>query len=202
MNADERRLIADLFDRMRRMTPVDKDGDAESFIAGEMRRLPDAGYLLVQTVLVQNEALERAEDRIRGLESGTAGESGRSFLRGATAGRGASVPSLRREETLATETPRAAAARANREGWADSTSSFLGSALTTAAGVAGGLLLADGIRSLFDDTPAASAKHTTQDSGATQKAEDHHGGGADGDVQHASDDGGDGDGWDIGEIDI
>ena len=60
MNVDERRMIAELFDRVRDVQNLDKDGDAEAFIHQAMRENPDSPYLLVQSVLAQEVALQEA----------------------------------------------------------------------------------------------------------------------------------------------
>ncbi len=76
MNADERQLISDLFERFRSHGPVEKDRDAEALIISLARQNPDAGYMLVQTVLVQEQVmqqqqqqLEDAQAQIQDLES-------------------------------------------------------------------------------------------------------------------------------------
>src|SRR5207248_11424638 len=45
-----------------------RDSDAEAAIMNGLRRAPNAAYALVQTVLVQDEALRRANARIQELE--------------------------------------------------------------------------------------------------------------------------------------
>ena len=50
MTPDERQLIADLFERMRSVGDIDKDREAEGFIAQQIMATPDAAYKLVQTV--------------------------------------------------------------------------------------------------------------------------------------------------------
>ena len=68
MNGEERQLITGLFDRLRGVDPGQKDRDAENLINQSMRQNPDAAYLLVQTNLVQEHALEQAGQRIQDLE--------------------------------------------------------------------------------------------------------------------------------------
>jgi len=69
MNSEERQLIGDLFGRMRGHGAVEKDEQAAAFIEQQMRAMPDAGYMLVQSVLVQEMALQQADQRIQDLES-------------------------------------------------------------------------------------------------------------------------------------
>jgi hypothetical protein len=69
MTPQERELVADLFDRLSRLEGAPRDPDAEHVIEDGSKRAPHAVYALVQTVLVQDEALKRANERIQELES-------------------------------------------------------------------------------------------------------------------------------------
>ena len=95
MTPQERQLIDDLFDRLSKMENAPRDADAMAAIAQGLRLAPNAIYPLVQTVLVQDEALRRANDRIQELESQGAHpqNQGGGFLdsmRGAIFGQGQS----------------------------------------------------------------------------------------------------------------
>ncbi|RTL48398.1 MAG: DUF2076 domain-containing protein [Bradyrhizobiaceae bacterium] len=81
MNPQERQMIDELFDRLSSLETAPRDPDAESAIMAGLRRAPNAVYALVQTVLVQDEALRRANDHIEQLEgrAATQNQSG-SFL--------------------------------------------------------------------------------------------------------------------------
>src|SRR5215472_9512175 len=68
MNADERQLITQLFERMRNYGAPEKDREAEALINQLVRANPDAVYMLVQSVLVQEQALEAANARVQELE--------------------------------------------------------------------------------------------------------------------------------------
>ena len=78
MTPQERQLIDDLFDRLSRLENAPRDSEAMSAIMQGLRNAPNAVYALVQTALVQDEALKRANDRIEQLESGRAGEQTQS----------------------------------------------------------------------------------------------------------------------------
>ncbi|MBR0696843.1 DUF2076 domain-containing protein [Bradyrhizobium lablabi] len=69
MTPQERQLIDDLFDRLTRLENAPRDSEAMSAIIEGLRRAPNAVYALVQTALVQDEALKRANDRIQELEA-------------------------------------------------------------------------------------------------------------------------------------
>lgn len=169
MTLEEQQLISRVFDRMRNAPPVAKDIAAERFIQQNIDRLPDAPYSLVQSVLVQEQALQHLSDRLQHLEDLVADarpadrntESGASFLsstRAAIAPAG-SVPAVapagadpaRRTDDYYREPPTPREPVASRAG------GFLASALTTASGVAGGMLLTDGLREMFGGRSSAGA---------------------------------------------
>ena len=68
MTPQERQLIDALFDRLASLESNPHDPDAVRAINEGLRRAPNALYPLVQTALVQDEALKRADARIRELE--------------------------------------------------------------------------------------------------------------------------------------
>ena len=78
MNPQERQLVDDLFDRLSKVESAPRDPDAAAAIAEGLRKAPNAVYALVQTVLLQDEALKRAHDRIQQLEAAGAGEQPQS----------------------------------------------------------------------------------------------------------------------------
>ena len=69
MTPQERQLVDDLFDRLAKVDGAPRDPDAASAIGQGLQRAPNALYALVQTVLLQDEALRRAHDRIQELEA-------------------------------------------------------------------------------------------------------------------------------------
>ncbi len=70
MTPQERQLIDDLFDRLAKLESAKRDPEAMSAIMQGLRNAPNAVYALVQTALVQDEALKRADMRIQELEAG------------------------------------------------------------------------------------------------------------------------------------
>jgi uncharacterized protein len=74
MTPQERQLVDELFERLAGMERAPRDPDATAAIAQGLRSAPNAVYALVQTVLVQDEALKRANSRIEELEAGGAPE--------------------------------------------------------------------------------------------------------------------------------
>jgi len=78
MTPQERQLIDDLFDRLFRVEGAPRDPDAVAAIAQGLRKASNAVYALVQTVLLQDEALKRANSRIQELEAAGGGEQHQS----------------------------------------------------------------------------------------------------------------------------
>jgi uncharacterized protein len=68
MTPEERELVADLFNRLAELERTPRDPDAERAIREGLARAPNAVYALVQTVLLQDEALKVADQRIAELE--------------------------------------------------------------------------------------------------------------------------------------
>jgi hypothetical protein len=68
MTPQERQLVDDLFDRLAKVESAPRDPDAIAAMQEGLRKAPNAIYALVQTVLVQDEALKRANARIQELE--------------------------------------------------------------------------------------------------------------------------------------
>lgn len=69
MTPQERKLIDELFDRLESLENNPRDPDAVAAINDGLQRAPNAAYALVQTALVQDEALKHADARIRELEA-------------------------------------------------------------------------------------------------------------------------------------
>jgi len=187
MNPQERQLVAELFDRLASLEPEPRDPDAERVIAEGFRRAPHGGYALVQTVLVQDEALKRANARIEELQERCgedAPRQGGGFLdnmRDALLGRDdrrGSVPSVRPGGLGSSGVwgpgPAAGAGGPPMGGQpmgqpmggppmggspmspspmgapgVGGGGSFLGTAAASAAGVIGGAMMLNGIRSMF-----------------------------------------------------
>ncbi|MDO9411306.1 MAG: DUF2076 domain-containing protein [Pseudolabrys sp.] len=192
MTPQERQLVTDLFDRLAQVENSPRDADAERAIADGVRRAPHSLYALVQTVLVQDEALKRADARIRELGGEEDAPSGGGFLdtmRNAITGRG-SVPSVRAGgpdsrwntggasnawQRNAQQAPQEQAAAPGTGG-----GSFLGTAAATAAGVIGGSLLFNSIGGLFGGGQnSGSAFGNTRDSGSSGSPWDNNASGGD-----------------------
>lgn len=158
MTPQERQLVDDLFTRLAALESVPRDAEAERAIAAGLASAPHAIYALVQTVLVQDEALKRANNRIRELEgpSEEAAHDGgflgnmREAIFGGNGPRG-SVPTVRPDAPNA-----APVSQIPPQAYQNQGGSFLGTAASAAAGVVGGALLMGGIRSMFGGTHAGA----------------------------------------------
>ena len=176
MTPQERQLVDDLFDRLSRVEGAPRDPDATAAIAQGLRSAPNAVYALVQTVLLQDEALKRANDRIQELEAAGGGEqhqsggfldSMRETIFGQNQSRG-SVPNVRPPEVGGrpvwnsgqvmqhaeppgqyNQGPYGQPPGAPQAPMGGGGGSFLGTAAAAAAGMVGGSLLLGSIRSMM-----------------------------------------------------
>ena len=174
MTPQERQLVDDLFDRLSKLEGTPRDPDAAAAIAEGLRSAPNAVYALVQTVLLQDEALKRANSRIQELEAGGAGEqrqsggfldSMRETIFGQERG---SVPNVRPPDMASRPTWNSGQVLQQAQGpgpynqgpygqpygapqapMGGGGGSFLGTAAAAAAGVVGGSLLLGSIRSMM-----------------------------------------------------
>lgn len=151
MTPQERELLTGLFNRLKQCDHNPKEPEAERFIAQAVAAQPSAPYFMAQLLVVQDQALSAAQARIRQLEQeaeaarAQPAAPARSFLGEAPAmgpwgtHRGSGAPQAAPAPVTAGYTPPTA----------QSGGGFLRGALQTAAGVAGGALLFEGIGSLL-----------------------------------------------------
>jgi hypothetical protein len=201
MTPQERQLVDDLFDRLAKLEGAPRDPDAAAAIAQGLRNAPNAVYALVQTVLLQDEALKRADSRIQELEGGGApgqNQSGgfldsmREVIFGQNQSRG-SVPNVRPPEMASRPTwnsgqvlqqtqspgPSNQPYGAPQAPMGGGGGSFLGTAAAAAAGVVGGSLLLGSIRSMmggshhgFGDATAIGDRASSQNPWSDQSNSD------------------------------
>jgi hypothetical protein len=173
MTPQERKLVTDLFDRLAKLEDAPRDDAAVEVINQGLDRAPNALYPLIQTVLVQDEALKRADARIRELEAELGiepppapGQGGfLDSMRGTMFGRReqqGSVPSVRPGAAESKWGPGYSQSLGAAQGQPaygqpaygqppqqSGGSSFLGTAAATVAGVVGGALLMQSFRGMF-----------------------------------------------------
>jgi uncharacterized protein len=177
MTPQERQMIDDLFDRLGKVEAAPRDPDASAAIADGLRKAPNAVYALVQTVLVQDEALKRANARIQELEAAPAPhqqqpagflDSMRETLFGSSSQPHGSVPNVPPPQSHPVwnsgqvmnqaQPPDYAPPPYGQPAYGPSSGgsmfgggggSFLGTAAAAAAGMVGGSLLLNSIRSMM-----------------------------------------------------
>ncbi|WLH29361.1 DUF2076 domain-containing protein [Pseudomonas canadensis] len=179
MNSEEQTLIDGLFSRLQQAETdsAPRDAQAEARIKEHMTRQPAAGYYMTQSILVQEHALksldaqnkqqaqqiQQLQDELQRAKSAQpAPASSGGFLSSIFGGGGS------RDQPPAQSAPPSSGGgwrEPARPGFSQPApqqnyqqpapaapvgSGFLGGAMKTAAGVAGGVLLAEGISSLFN----------------------------------------------------
>jgi uncharacterized protein len=187
MTPEEHNLISGLFDRLSQASTQAKDAEADQLIRSKIAENPAAPYMLTQSILVMQQAVSNAQSRITALEKQLAETnpvpgtqpSGGGFLAGVASlfGGGQShaqppratsppppppapVP-MQPVQPQAYNYPPPVPQPAGRGG----TGGFLQGALSTAAGVAGGALLFQGIENLIGHNPGPFAGASTSSGG-------------------------------------
>lgn len=190
MQSEEQRLIDGLFDRLKQAETMTgpRDLQAQQQISQHIREQPSAPYYMAQAMIVQEATLKQLDQRVKDLENHIAQlqqnagsrQSSGGFLAGLFGASSRNAPSPRGQfqaqqnhvarsnqpqEDYAPQQPptygQPSQAAPSRAG------GFLGGALQTAAGVAGGVVLADMLTGMFrhsqpqeivnfiDETPTA-----------------------------------------------
>jgi hypothetical protein len=172
MTPQEQTMLGDLINRVQTTNLTEKDTDAQNLLNQQLGGHPDALYVLAQTVLVQNYALEQAKRQMDQLKQQAAAPQpakATSFL-GSIFGHndkeappaGQSYQPVQQQYAQAPpasqwSTPQGGQSYPQQaayppQGYAPQQSgapSFLRSAATTAAGVAAGALAFEGVESLM-----------------------------------------------------
>ena len=179
MSPEERQLLTTLFDRVRTASATPRDRDAEALIEQGVREQPYTTYYLAQAVIVQEKGLEAASKHIQELEERVRQlEAGESEHRQAEQGGGFLSSIFGSGQTQQAAQPSGPWGNAPRQSYQDrdyddnvrpmrpqqqqpsgpwnpqpsgpsAGGSFLRGALGTAAGVAGGVLLANSLSGIF-----------------------------------------------------
>ncbi len=178
MSPEERQLLQGVFDRMRNNSSAPRDNEADRLIADNVRSQPYSPYFLTQAVIVQEQALQAANQRIQQLEqqvqnapSQSSGGGGGFLSSIFGGGHSAPVPATRPQvwnqggagpsgQGQGYGQPQGGYPPQQSGPWGGQQApqggmmgggggGFLHGALQTAAGVAGGALLFDGIKGLM-----------------------------------------------------
>ena len=149
MNLQERVALERFLDQLVQVHGLHKIPEADALIREAFDRQPDAPYLLVQRTLLLEQALNRSKARISELEQGQRAYEGSFLATGASGAISAAKAAPAPEQIVGAP----AASPISPTGSAGS--SFLGQAAATAAGVAGGAFLFEGVESLLGHHSAA-----------------------------------------------
>jgi hypothetical protein len=144
MNPQESSLINELFDRVAQTASQQRDQEAEQLIAAKIAANPHAPYVLAQSTIILQQAVTAAQTRIAALEKqvaeGSPQAQGGSFLSGVANLFGPPQPAPARPVAPPSISTQSVAPQGG---------GFLQNAVATAAGVAGGALLFQGIENLM-----------------------------------------------------
>jgi hypothetical protein len=170
-NQQDREAIDGLFDRIEDVArnSASRDRDAEALIQQRLREFPPAPYYMAQTILIQEQALRQAQERIEQLEAQAQPRGG--FLGGLF---GDDEPQRRPARSRGPWDRQQDFEDRRGQG-----GGFLAGAAQTALGVTGGVLLGSAIAGML--TGGAQAQEASPDSGADQGADDYDAGGDGGD---------------------
>jgi hypothetical protein len=156
MTPDERRMLEDLANKFAQTPAPPKDAEAEEFIRKRIGSRPDALYIMTQTVLIQNLALQNAQQQLQELQQRSSQPAqvgaGGSFLGGQQAPPRSGYSSQAQYSAppspqYGPPSPGGPSPGAPTPG--SGAPSFLRGAAQTAAGVAAGALAFEGIQALF-----------------------------------------------------
>ncbi|MEI2266504.1 DUF2076 domain-containing protein [Erwinia sp. CGal63] len=167
MQSEEQKLIESLFSRLKQAETQSgpRDAAAEKLIQQQLQQQPGAPYYMAQAILIQEAAMKQLNNRVSELEAKLAAQqqqqpqqSSGGFLSGLFGGgRQQSQPQQPQQQSSAwgnapqqqqpwnsaPQQPYSAPAAPS------ATRGFLGGALQTAVGVAGGVVMADMLTSMF-----------------------------------------------------
>lgn len=184
MNDQEREVISDIFRRLEQVANQPRDPEAEGFIADKLRRQPYAPYAMAQAIFVQEQALARLQaenDQLRAELDHASRQPQQGGFLSSIFGGGArppepayNTPPARRASPWGAPQPQhphqqpyggAPQGGMGAPGpWGGGMmqsrgGGFLQTALSTAAGVAGGMMIANALTHAFggDENAAAAA---------------------------------------------
>src|SRR5215213_10314368 len=198
MNDQERQVISDIFRRLEQVANQPRDPEAERFIAEKLRQQPYAPYALAQAVFVQEQALANLQaenEQLRAEVDHASRQPQQGGFLSSIFGGGASrppgpaynTPPVRQASPWGQPHPPQQPYGAPQGGmmggapgpWGGGMmqrgggGGFLGTALSTAAGVAGGMMIANALTNAFggDNNPSSEASSLAGLGGADQTAD-------------------------------
>lgn len=159
MQNQEQQLIESLFSRLKQAETQSgpRDAAAEKLIQQQLQAQPGAPYYMAQSILIQEAALKQLNSRVSDLEARLAQsqqpqQSSGGFLSGLFGGGNQRQQPAQPQQSAWNSAP----PQQQQPGYApaqpaapSATRGFLGGALQTAVGVAGGVVMADMLTSMF-----------------------------------------------------
>jgi uncharacterized protein len=142
MTPQENELLQKFLAQLAQAHAGAKDPEAQAMIRSTVARQPDAAYLLVRRALLLERALQQAKSQLSRLHEQRDGADGGSHTWTQTP---SSPPATAPAPASPPQAQPAPQTGGNSSGW----SGFLGNAATTAAGVAGGAFLFQGLEELL-----------------------------------------------------
>jgi uncharacterized protein len=142
MTPQENELLQKFLAQLAQAHVSAKDPEAQAMISRAVAQQPDAAYLLVQRALLLERALQQAKSQLSRLHEQRDGADGGSHSWTET-------PSSTPATAPAPPSPPQAQAGPQTGGTSSGWGGFLGNAATTAAGVAGGAFLFQGLEDLL-----------------------------------------------------
>ena len=142
MTPQESELLQKFLGQLAQAHVSAKDPEAQAMISRAVAQQPDAAYLLVQRALLLERALQEAKSQLSRLHEQRDGAVGGGHTWTQT-------PSSTPAPAPAPTSPPQAQAAPQTGGTSSGWGGFLGNAATTAAGVAGGAFLVQGLEGLF-----------------------------------------------------
>ncbi len=160
MNEQDRQAIEGLFSRLAEAEKQagPRDAEADAFIKERVSGQPGAPYMMAQTIVMQNYALEQAQQRIAELErQSQAAPANGGGIFGVFGGNKAQPQAQTRGSVPAAGRTPAGAQTPPPPQQPGAGGGFLAGAAQTAMGVAGGVLLANALGGMFGSDPAQAA---------------------------------------------
>jgi len=168
MQSEEQKLIESLFGRLKQAETQSgpRDAAAEKLIQQQLQQQPGAPYYMAQAILIQEAALKQLNNRVSELEAKLAAQPQQSsggFLSGLFGG-GRQQQQQQQQQSYNAPQQQSAwgnAPQQQQQPWNNAQQpysapaapsagrGFLGGALQTAVGVAGGVVMADMLTSMF-----------------------------------------------------
>ena len=159
MQSEEQKIIDGLFSRLQQAESQSgpRDAGAEQLIKNHLQNQPAAAYYMAQAILIQEAALKKLNEQVSSLENQLKQQqqpqqSSGGFLSGLFGGGNSQPRQAAPAQSAWGSQPQQ---QAQQPGYnsapaaAPRGTGFLGGALQTAAGVAGGVVLADMLTSMF-----------------------------------------------------